>query len=63
MSLLLRIPFALVFWVFTAGLVLASIDHFQSIRLASLWLLGLGAGFYLLFVLILSFLHIPFAMN
>ena len=55
MSLLLRIPFALVFWVFTAGLVLASIDHFQSIRFASLWLLGLGAGFYLLFVLILSF--------
>lgn len=55
MSLLLRIPFALVFWVFTAGLVLASIDHFQSIRFASLWLLGLGAGFYFVFLIGLSF--------
>lgn len=55
MSLLLRIPFALVFWVFTAGLVLASIDHFQSIRFASLWLLGLGAGFYFAFLIGLSF--------
>ena len=57
MRFLLRVPFALLFWVMSAALVLSFIDQLKVINLSSLIPLGVGAGAYFIFLFVLSLLN------
>src|SRR5574344_1073458 len=57
MRFLLRVPFALLFWVMSAALVLSFIDQLKVINLSSLIPLGVGPGAYFIFLFVLSLLN------